>query len=747
MKFYKIKKTYLAFSLALGKKKLKAFFAITSLLVIFTLLGLSAPFISGLVRSMPAEFKEPIQDKLFNPILNTLDSAQEAFRNMFYPPQWEYEIFDKPIYEIIAKSKNQTEDQDVEWKYSSFDQKQSRSVALKTVTSESWVSPVLIWTGKEIGNSVGSQVQSSAGFIDNKILTRTAAGHFIAIGLDAEIIWRYEPSRGVFAKRGWSSAIVDGESRLLASEGKFLKCINTSDGSSCKDFGDNGYVEVCSESRINPVVHDDRVILLGTSFCITSVDLISGKVHYSKPLNKNNITNFGGTIWSNAAYYEKNKSIIFGTANAKPNFDGRSRPGDNNFSNSIVSVDLISGEINWNFQEISHDIWDLDTASPPVIAEINNDKLGLLDVVIAVTKLGNTLILDALTGKLLNDFEFVDSEKSLLLGEYTPDKRLQIVSPEPFAKMEINLDDLSFLKSYDLAEYEKAKNRLKNGISGHLKPHVPGKTSYYSGIHGGAQWPGGAYDSISQTFFTASNHIPWAIEFDEEPSQQLEINQNIVGAEIFNQKCLSCHQGNLQEIYEITKNKGDKSQIIKVLTNGYGVMAKVDLMPNEMAMILEFLEHENAFLQTNIPQLVSNGFERFVTNSDNPVTNPPWGSVNAINLSGDTFKNIWKVPIGNSSLGKEKGIVTGTEVFGGITFVDSGVLLISGTRDNKLYVLDSSSGDIIWEYEMPIHGAAAPTVFRSNGVVYFFVQATGLGNLGGSDTPKTSYYQLFALPK
>jgi quinoprotein glucose dehydrogenase len=709
--------------------KLNAFFTIILLLVIFTLLGLSLPFVKNIVRSsLPPKIIEPAQ--------------------------WEYEIFDKPIYEIIVNSKPringikiQTQDHDVEWRYSSFDQKQSRSVALKTVNSESWISPVLVWTGKEISNAAGSQVQSSAGFIDNKILTRTAFGHFIAIGLDAEIIWRYEPSRGVFAKRGWSSAIVNGESRILAAEGKFLKCINTSDGSNCKDFGNNGYVEVCNESVINPIVHDDRVILLGSSFCITSIDLTTGKVHYSKPLNKNNITNFGGSIWSNAAYYEGNESIIFGTANAKPMFDGRSRPGDNNFSNSIVSVDLISGEINWNFQEISHDIWDLDTASPPIVAQINNDKLGLLDVVIAATKLGNTLILNAQTGELLNDFKFVDSEKSLLLGEYTPDKRLQIVSPEPFAKMEIRLDDLSFLKSYDLEEYQKAKNRLNNGISGNLKPHVPGKTSYYSGIHGGAQWPGGAYDNISQTFFTASNHIPWAIEFDEAPSEQLEINRKIAGSEIFDQKCLSCHQGNLQKIYETTKNKSDKSQIIEVLTYGYGVMAKVDLMPNEMTMILEFLDHENAFLQTNIPTLVDNGLHRFVTDLDNPVTNPPWGSVNAINLSGNSFKNTWKVPIGNSALGKEKGIVTGTEVFGGITFVDSGVLLISGTRDNKLYLLDSSSGDIIWEYEMPKHGAAAPTVFRSNGVVYFFVQATGLGKLVGSSDSKTSYYQLFALPK
>ena len=747
MKFSKFKKACLAISSSIVKKKiLKVFFTIIFLLGIFNLLGLSFPLVKNVVRSMPPEYLNPIKNTFYNPIKNTLYSVQLNIRNKFYSAQWEYKIFDKPIYEIIANSKNQTQDQDVEWRYSSFDQQQSRSVALKTVPSESWISPVLVWTGKETAPFAGSQVQSSAGFIDNKILTRTAAGHFIAIGLDGYIIWRYEPSRGVFAKRGWSSAIVNGESRLLASEGNFLKCINTNDGSNCKDFGNNGYVEICNESRINPIVHDDRVILLGSSFCITSIGLTNGKVYYSKPLNKNNLTNFGGFIWSNAAYDEGNKSIIFGTANAKPTFDGRSRPGDNNFSNSIVSVDLMSGEINWTFQEISHDLWDLDTASPPVVAQINNDKLGLLDVVIAATKLGNTIVLDALTGKLLNDFEFVDSEKSLLLGEYTPDKRLKIVSPEPFSKMEIRLDDLSFLKGYDLDEYEKAKNRLNNGISGYLKPHVPGKTSYFYGIHGGAEWPGGAYDNISQTFFTASNHIPWAIEFDKAPSQQLEINQNIASSEIFDQKCLSCHQGNLQKIYELTKNKSFKPQIIEILTDGYGVMPKVDLMPNEMITILEFLEHENAFLKTNIPALVSNGFERFVTDIGNPITNPPWGSVNAINLGG-AFKNTWQVPIGNTTFGKEKGIVTGTEVFGGITFVDSGVLLISGTRDNKLYVLDSNSGDIIWEYEMPKHGAAAPTVFRSNGIVYFFVQATGLGKLGGAGNVKTSYYHLFALPK
>jgi len=338
--------------------------------------------------------------------------------NKLHSSQWETIIADQTIYELTVLSKNLNVEQDVEWRYSGFDQQQSRSVPLKTETRERWSSPVLVWTGEEqrSPNQGGTQVQSSAGFLDNKILTRTAAGQFIAIGLDGQVIWRYKPLHGDFASRGWSTATVNGETRILAAEGSFLKCINASDGSGCRGFGADGYVETCSKSRINPIVHEDRIILLGYNFCITSILLKNGKVMYSKPLNKEQLNNFGGGIWSNVAYFQGDKSVIFGTANAKPTWDGRSRPGDNNFSNSIVSVDLFSGEINWNFQEIAHDLWDLDTASPPVIAQIKNDKLGLLDVVIAATKLGNTLVLDARTGELLNDFEFVDSEKSLLSG-------------------------------------------------------------------------------------------------------------------------------------------------------------------------------------------------------------------------------------------------------------------------------------------------------------------------------------------
>ena len=55
-----------------------------------------------------------------------------------------------------------------------------------------------------------------------------------------------------------------------------------------------------------------------------------------------------------------------------------------------------------SFQEVLHDLWDYDIASPPLLATIRiNQKL--LDVVIVTTKIGNTLIFDRLTGDPFHD--------------------------------------------------------------------------------------------------------------------------------------------------------------------------------------------------------------------------------------------------------------------------------------------------------------------------------------------------------
>ena len=90
--------------------------------------------------------------------------------------------------------------------------------------------------------------------------------------------------------------------------------------------------------------------------------------------------------------------------NPKPLYSGTLRPGKNLFSNSIIAFDVRNKKKLWHFQETCHDIWNFDIAAPPIVTTINKNG-NRIDVVVALTKLGNTIILDRLTGETIFDYE------------------------------------------------------------------------------------------------------------------------------------------------------------------------------------------------------------------------------------------------------------------------------------------------------------------------------------------------------
>jgi outer membrane protein assembly factor BamB len=73
------------------------------------------------------------------------------------------------------------------------------------------------------------------------------------------------------------------------------------------------------------------------------------------------------------------------------------RPGLNLFANSIVALDLKTGEYKWHFQSIHHDIWDMDNVMAPVLADV---KIHGKDrkVVVYGSKTGMYYILDRKDG-------------------------------------------------------------------------------------------------------------------------------------------------------------------------------------------------------------------------------------------------------------------------------------------------------------------------------------------------------------
>ncbi len=84
----------------------------------------------------------------------------------------------------------------------------------------------------------------------------------------------------------------------------------------------------------------------------------------------------GGGVWQNPAVDLELNRIFFVVGNPSPDLDGSIRPGDNLYTDSLVSVDLDSGEYVCHFQYVAHDVWDLDAVSPPILTEVmdNNGK-------------------------------------------------------------------------------------------------------------------------------------------------------------------------------------------------------------------------------------------------------------------------------------------------------------------------------------------------------------------------------------
>ncbi len=83
----------------------------------------------------------------------------------------------------------------------------------------------------------------------------------------------------------------------------------------------------------------------------------------------------GGGVWQNPSVDLATKRIYFVVGNPSPDLDGAQRPGDNLYTDSLVSVDLDTGKLACYYQYIAHDVWDLDATSPTVLVDVK-DKSG-----------------------------------------------------------------------------------------------------------------------------------------------------------------------------------------------------------------------------------------------------------------------------------------------------------------------------------------------------------------------------------
>jgi alcohol dehydrogenase (cytochrome c) len=102
----------------------------------------------------------------------------------------------------------------------------------------------------------------------------------------------------------------------------------------------------------------------------------------------------GGGVWQNPAVDLATNRIYFVVGNPSPDLDGSSRPGDNLYTDSLVSLDLDTGKYVCHLQYIAHDVWDLDAVSPPVLVDVQDKNGKTIPGVIHAGKTGHVYVHD-----------------------------------------------------------------------------------------------------------------------------------------------------------------------------------------------------------------------------------------------------------------------------------------------------------------------------------------------------------------
>jgi alcohol dehydrogenase (cytochrome c) len=114
----------------------------------------------------------------------------------------------------------------------------------------------------------------------------------------------------------------------------------------------------------------------------------------------------GAAVWNAAAYDPETNLAFWGTGNPAPDWDGSVRLGDNLYSNSVVALDIDTGEMKWHYQFTPHDELDYDATQVPVLADIEWRGTPR-KVMLWANRNGIMYLLDRVTGELLTGKPYV----------------------------------------------------------------------------------------------------------------------------------------------------------------------------------------------------------------------------------------------------------------------------------------------------------------------------------------------------
>ncbi len=582
----------------------------------------------------------------------------------------------------------------------------------------------------------------------NGVLYATAGSRRAAIALDAatgELLWvhgEHEGARGGAAPRQLSGRGLaywsDGkEERILyVTPGYQLICLDAKTGTRVPGFGNKGAVDLklnddqeifpdltTGEIGIQsaPVVAKDTVIV-GAAFregmtpksmrnnkgYVRGFDVRTGKrlwIFHTIPKRGE----FGSDTWLNgSAEYTGNTGVwtqitvdeelglVYLPVESPTNdFYGGHRPGNNLFGETLVCVDLKTGERKWHYQLVHHPLWDMDISSAPILADITvNGKQ--VKAVAQPSKQGFLYVFDRVSGKPVWPFEEKQVEVGTVPGEwYSPTQPIPS-KPPAYSRNGVSVDDL--------VDFTPEINARAKAIASkyHLGPvYTPPSESKVDGTSGtltvgtasgGTNWPGGSYDPETHMVYAfACNACAEPIGLVRAP----------------------------KEVSDMNYIAGTAGEEVKTL-RGPGENAGADspMPPKKRA--------GSGYVPLNVDGL--------------PLLKPPYGTISAINL--DKGEIVWQIAHGETpdvvrNYPALKGMNiprTGQETYNIGTLVTKTLVIagdgqITTTSDHPrgamLRAYDKKTGKEVGAVYMPAPQSGSPMTYMVSGKQYIVVAVSG----------------------
>ncbi len=393
----------------------------------------------------------------------------------------------------------------------------------------------------------------------------------------------------------------------------------------------------------------------------------------------------GTNMWAFSAPVDVERGIvILPISGPAPNYWGGQRPGTNLYGNSLVAVDLHTGEYKWHFQTVHHDIWDSDMPSAGPLIEVGKGA----DRHPAIAHVGKTslfYVIDRETGEPVHPVE----ERAVPVGDvpgeyYHPTQPIPVSTP-PLSRVSLTYDDIVSAEDTTPAHaqacramWDKAGGFLNFGIFTpfflHQQGTPPRSTIQLPGGTGGVNWGGPAADPTTGMVYVNAQDtslVGWV--------ERKESNES----------------------YSFDANDTDQ--------------------PYDRASV----DGKGPFFSFSAPLSGEYDAQGRGVGTLAPCYKPPWSRLTAVDANTGEVK--WAVPLGMYDELPEGRQVVGNSGSAGPTVTAGGLVFVGATNDKRFRAFDAATGQMLWETQLDGNANANPMTYRgSSGAQYVAINAGGV---------------------